>query len=84
MFVSLYPLFICPRIINNFTKSRICHFTGRPPNQDQYDNFMKRCNSLEKEGDMHSVSELYEQIISLAPSNTELRSLHQYLKRKLQ
>ena len=45
---------------------------------------MRLCNWLENAGDLHSISELYEQMISLAPSNSEVYSSHQYLKKKLQ
>ena len=52
--------------------------------EDQHDNFMRLCNWLESERDLYSISELYEQMISLAPSNSEVYSPHQYLKKKLQ
>ena len=45
---------------------------------------LRLCNWLENEGDLYSISELYEQMISLAPSNSEVYSSHQYLKKKLQ
>ena len=44
---------------------------------------MELCNWLEKEGDIYSASELYEQMISLPLSNTKVYSSHQYLKKKL-
>ena len=55
--------------------------------EDQHDNFMRLCNWLENERDLYSISELYEQMISLAPSNSENYEVypsHQYLKKKLQ
>ena len=45
---------------------------------------MRLCNWLENKGDLYSISELHEQMISLAPSNSEVYSSHQYLKKKLQ
>ena len=45
---------------------------------------MRLCNWLKNEGDLYPIFKLYKQMISLAPSNSEAYSSHQYLKKKLQ
>ena len=73
--------------LSSLSKSRSSMKKGRPLNEVQSKNFKRLCQWLEREGDLYSVNELFEQVRLLSNDphdHNQIYSAPWYLKKKLQ